>query len=126
MTTATALCGSLLCVCMCAAAQKDAAPVFACNVKAISAADRPRYSDLVKRIRGAIRERNEISNGYAFKLDSKALTLPETAEWVSMERLCCPFLTLQLSATGNQTDWLLTLTGPAGVKPLLEAEFPAR
>ncbi len=111
---------------MCAAAQKDAPPVFACNLNAISAADRPRYNDLVKRIRGAIRERNEISNGYAFKLDSKHLTLAETAEWVSMERLCCPFLTLQISATGNQADLMLTLTGPAGVKPLLQAEFPTR
>lgn len=63
-----------------AAAQKDAAPVFACNLKAISAADRPRYNDLVKRVRSAIRDRTEISNGYVFKLDSKVVTLPEAAE----------------------------------------------
>ena len=110
---------------MCAAAQKDAAPVFACNLKAIGAAERPRYSDLVKRIRAAMRERSEISNGYAFKLDSQTVTLPEAAEWISMERKCCPFLTLQLSASGNHPDWLLTVTGPEGVKPLLDAEFPA-
>jgi hypothetical protein len=41
-------------------------------------------------------------NGYAFKLDAKAVTLTETAEWITMERLCCPFLTLQLSTAGNQ------------------------
>jgi hypothetical protein len=93
-------------------------------LKAISAAERPRYSDLVKRIRAAIRDRSEISNGYAFKMDGKAVTLPEAAEWVSMERLCCPFLTLQLSASGNQADWLLTLTGPIGVKQLITVEFP--
>jgi hypothetical protein len=108
---------------MCAA-QKDAAPVFACNLKAISAADRPRYSELVKRVRSAILNRREISNGYAFKLDNNTVTLPEAAEWISMERLCCPFLTFQLSAQGNQADWILTLTGPEGVKPLLDAEFP--
>lgn len=123
MTTATALCASLLCVCLCAAAQKDAAPVFACNPKAISAAERPRYAGLVKRLRAAVRDRTEISDGYAFKLDSKSITLPEAAEWIAMERLCCPFLTLQLSASGNQAHWVLTLTGPAGVKALLEAEF---
>jgi hypothetical protein len=111
---------------MCAAAQKDAAPVFACNLKAISVADRRRYNELVKRVRAAIRERSEISNGYDFKLDSQTVTLPEAAEWISMERKCCPFLRLQLSASGNQTHWVLTLTGPAGVKPLLAAEFPAR
>lgn len=126
MKTATALCATLLCIGVCAAADKDSKPVFACNLKAISAAERPRYNELVKRIRAAIRDRSEIANGYAFKLDSKTVTLPEAAEWIVMERLCCPFLTLQLSAAGNQTDWVLTLTGPKGVKPLITAEFPAQ
>ena len=124
MMTATALCASLLCVGMCTAAQKDSTPVFACNLKAITAADRPRYHELVKRIRLALRDRSEVANGYTFKLDSKAVTLPETAEWISMERLCCPFLTLHLSVSGNQPHWILTLTGPEGAKPLIEAEFP--
>ena len=124
MTIATALRASLFCVCVSAAAQKDPSTVFACNLKAISATERPRYIELVKRVREAMRDRTEISNGYAFKLDSKTITLPEAAEWISMERLCCPFLTLQLSAAGNQTHWVLTLTGPEGVKPLLDVEFP--
>jgi hypothetical protein len=98
--------------------------VFACNLKAISATERPRYNDLMKRLRSATRDRSELPDGYTFKLDSKAITLPEVAEWISMERLCCPFLTLQISASGDQTDWLLKLTGPKGVKPLLQAEFP--
>ena len=125
MTTTTVLFASLFCAGMCAAVQKNDAPVFACNLKAISAADRPRYNDLVKRVRAAMRDRSEIGNGFAFKLDSKAVTLPEAAEWISMERLCCPFLTIQISISGNQPHWLLTLTGPKGVKPLLDAEFPA-
>ncbi len=125
MKTAIALCASLLCVRMCdAAGEKAAAPLLACNPKAIGAGERPRYRDLVKRLRAAVRGRVEISNGYAFKLDSKAMTLPEAAEWIGMERLCCPFLTLQLSASGNEAGWLLTLTGPAGVKQLIAAEFP--
>ena len=110
----------------CDAAQKNTAPVFACNLKTISSAERLRYDALVKRIREAMRDRMETSNGYVFKLDSKTVTLLEAAEWMGMERLCCPFLTLQLAASGNQTDWLLTLTGPEGVKSLLDAEFPAR
>ena len=31
-----------------------------------------------------------------------------------MERRCCPFLNFQLSLSGNEDDWLLTLTGPKG------------
>ena len=122
---ATAFCASLLWACVCLTAQKQQAPSFACNLKAISAADRPRYHTLVKRLRLSIRSRSEIANGYTFELDHKAVTLPEAAEWISMERLCCPFLTLQLSVLPNQPQWILTLTGPDGVKPLIEAEFPA-
>lgn len=121
--TIAMLCASLLCIGFCAA-QDSTTPVFACNLKAISAAERPRYNDLTKRLRNAARNRSELPDGYAFKLDSKTISLPEVAEWISMERLCCPFLTLQLSASGDQADWLLKLTGPAGVKPLLQAEFP--
>ena len=125
MTIAT-ICVSLLCLGVCAAQDRTASPVFACNLKTISTTERPRYNDLVKRLRSATRDRRELPDGYAFKLDSKAISLREVAEWISMERLCCPFLTLQLSASGDQVDWLLNLTGPKGVKPLLQAEFPAR
>jgi len=116
---------SVFCVCASAAAQENASTVFACNLKAINADQRPRYHDLVKRIREAVRDRTEMSNGYTFKLDSKTITLSEAAEWIGMERLCCPFLTLQLSVTGNQAHWVLALTGPEGVKPLLDSEFPS-
>jgi hypothetical protein len=71
-------------------------------------------------------QREEISNGYTFRLDGKAISLTEAAEWMNMERLCCPFLTLQLSVSGNDTGWNLTLAGPEGIKPLLDAEFPRR
>ena len=101
-------------------------PIVVCDLLAISAAERPRYNELVKRVRAAIRDRSEISDGYAFTLDSKTVTLPEAAEWIVMERLCCPFLTLQLSAAGDREDWVLTLTGAEGVKPLIAAEFPDR
>ena len=39
-----------------------------------------------------------------------------------MERRC-PFLTIAISTLGTEPDWRLTLTGPEGVKALIEAEF---
>ena len=126
MTIATMLCASLVFVGVHVAAQEGTPVVLACNLKAIAATERPRYNDLMKRLRAAVRYRNGLKDGYIYRLEGKAVTLPEVAEWMKMERLCCPFLTLQLSASGNQADWILTLTGPAGVKALLDAEFPAR
>ena len=124
MTIPTVLCGSLLCAVLWSVAQDSTPPVIACNIKAISEADRLRYNDLTKRLRLAIRNRSEIRDGYMFKLDGQVLSLPQVADWISMERLCCPFLNFQLSASGNQSDWELKLTGPKGAKALLQAEFP--
>jgi|SRR5665213_1942333 len=101
-------------------------PIFACDLLAISTAERPRYKQLVQRVREAMHQREEIPDGYTFRLDGVAVTLTETAEWMNMERLCCPFLTLQLCVSGNGAGWVLTLTGPEGIKPLLDAEFPNR
>ena len=99
--------------------------MIACNLTAIGLRQRPRYNDLMKRLRSAVRNQSELPNGYAYQLDQEAITWTEVAEWISREWLCCPFLKFKLSVTGQQTDWLLTLTGPEGVKALLQAEFPA-
>ena len=120
MTIATAAC-LILIASACVNAQET--PVIACNPKAISAEQKPRYAALTKRLRSAARGMQDLPDGYAIRLDSKAITLPEAAEWISMERLCCPFLTFQLSTSGNEAEWTLKLTGPAGSKAILEAAF---
>jgi hypothetical protein len=125
MTITTVLFVSLLCAGT-ALAQDKPGPVIACDPKAIPVADRPRYNDLIKRLRSAVRDRSELTDGYVYKLASNAITMPEVAEWMGMECRCCPFLKLHLSTSGSQPDWLLTLTGPAGVKPLLQVEFLTR
>ena len=121
MTLPAVLCFSLVCAGACAAADNSAP--LACNMKAISAAERPRYNDLMKRLRIAAQDRSELSDGYAYKLDTKKITLPEVAEWITMERLCCPFLTFQLDVKGDGTSQL-TMRGPEGAKAILREEFP--
>jgi len=125
MTIATVLPAFLLCVRVFAVQEGTASPV-ACNINAISANERPRYNKLMKRLRASVQGRSTLDNGYAYTLDAKAIALPEVAEWMSMERRCCPFLTVQVSTAGGQADWRLTLTGPEGTKALLEMEFSAR
>ena len=122
MTITKVVLASLLCAG--AMAQSNSQPpVLACNMKAISAADRPRYNVLLKKLKVAVKQQRELTDGYAWELDGKSITLPEAAEWVTMERRCCPFLTLQLEATGGETNYWINLKGPAGVKAFLVAEF---
>ena len=96
---------------------------LACCPTAISPAARPRYNELIRRLAGAVRNRTELSDGYAFDLDT-SISLPEVAEWIAMERLCCPFLAFRLDLhPGGATE--LTLRGPEGAKAILEKAIAA-
>ncbi len=98
---------------------------LACNLKAIGASERPHYNELMRRLRLALHDRAEMADGYAYKLDTAKISLPEVAEWIAMERLCCPFITfnLEVNGMGNSS---LTLRGPSGAKAILEEEFPRK
>jgi hypothetical protein len=114
---------SVFCVGVCPAAD-DSAPL-ACDMKAISAGERPRYNELIKRLRIAVQDQNELKDGYAYRLDTKKIALPEVAEWITMERLCCPFLRFQPNVKANGESQL-TIQGPDGAKAILREEFPER
>ena len=97
--------------------------MLACNLNAISTGDRTRYTDLFKRIHAAITDRRELADGYVFRLNGESLSLPDVAQWISLERLCCPFFTFQLQTKGG--DYWLTLQGPDGAKAIIDQEFAA-
>jgi hypothetical protein len=94
-----------------------------CIPAAISATERPRYNELLRRLAGAVRNRTELADGYTFDLDA-SITLPEVAEWIAMERLCCPFLTFLLDVSPGGAAQL-TLCGPRGVKAILRDALAA-
>jgi len=66
------------------------------HVGAIDEADLPRYKILCTRLQDAITDRRELRAGFAFRLDGELISLMDAAQWISLERLCCPFLTFQL------------------------------
>ena len=98
-----------------------ASSILACNIQAISGAQRPRYDDLVSRLRTAMRDRKELPDGYRYSFDSAKITLPEVSEWISLEHLCCPFLIFQLEGAGELSH--VSMRGLEGVKAILQQEF---
>jgi hypothetical protein len=80
----------------------------------------------VGKVRAAIQERKEAPSGYVYTMDAATVSIDEAEEWGRMERCCCPFLTLRLTPSDTPQSWTLDLSGPEGVKPLLNAEFPVR
>jgi hypothetical protein len=100
----------------------DRAIPIACNLSAI--VDRSRYEILSDLVRDAISGRAELPDGFAFSLNGEIIQLAELGEWISLERQCCPFLNFELSVSGSDSIWWLTLTGSDGVKAVLDHEFP--
>ncbi len=78
MRITTALIGFL--IYMNTMAQERTTPALACNLGAISAAERPKYSALAKRLKAAMSDRRELADGYGFTLlaiPAKPNTVPK-------------------------------------------------
>ena len=97
--------------------------MLACDLTAITEAERPRYQTLCARLRDSILERRELPNGYAFRLDSNLVALVDAAQWISLERLCCPFLSFEVRAAGTEPDFWLSVKGPLQAKPIIAEAF---
>lgn len=47
----------------------------------------------------------------------------KAAEFITLERLCCPFLSFQLAVAEEKGPLWITLTGPEGVNDFLRLEL---
>ena len=94
----------------------------ACNLTAINPGQRSRYRELAQKLRRAIQNRGELSNGYTYMLGAETIAPAEVAEWITMERLCCPFLTFQLEV--GDDAFRLTIWGPDPSRMILRDAFP--
>lgn len=121
MTLLKYLAAALLCTG--AFAQSSTRPVLACNMKAISSTERTRYNALLEQIKAGVTNPREIGDGYVWDLNGARASLKDAAEWAMLERRCCPFLIIQLEATGSGPDYRIYLKGPEGVKAFLISEF---
>ena len=91
-----------------------------CRLGALSPAERERQALLRRRVEAAVREAQERPDGYALLLDPAPELFVAAAEWITLERRCCPFMRLALER-GDET-WLV-LEGGEGVKEFLTAEL---
>lgn len=100
-------------------------PAIACDMTALDASQRERQHLLLKKFRASLQETQSLQDGYAFRLPADTVTIMDIAEFITIERLCCPFLNfaLEIGPAGHPV-WL-RLTGRAGVKEFIETEFRA-
>jgi hypothetical protein len=96
---------------------------FACNMDAIKPGRRQQHIATAGQLFRAVKSIRELPNGYAFQLPDESDTLQLVAEFIALERLCCPFFgfTLEVEPEGGAV-WL-QLTGREGVQPFIKAEI---
>ena len=94
---------------------------FGCNRNALSKEERSRHQALSQTLLAGVQESRELADGYAFRFPAD--TLVPAAEWVSLERRCCPFFTFVLEQTRDQGPLWGHLTGAKGVKAVIKEEF---
>jgi len=112
---------ALLIVAAVPAGSADAKTPYACNMAALTNKERATHQKASQRLFEYVQQRKELANGYAFRLPPEALVT--TAQWVSLERKCCPFFAFEMELARDRGPLWLRVTGSDGIKTFIRAEF---
>ncbi len=96
---------------------------FACDMFALTPEERVLHGEASERLFADVQEVRETSNGYAFRLPQESATLPKIAEFITYERLCCPFFAFNVEVEPQGGAIWLGLSGEEGIKPFVIAEL---
>jgi DinB superfamily len=99
---------------------------FACDRLALDPEARKRhFEELGPSLRASKKTVRELSDGYEFQFPSDPKTIAMVAEWAAGERLCCPFLDIQLRLEREGGPFWMRLTGRKGAKDFIKADAAA-
>jgi hypothetical protein len=99
---------------------------IACDLGALSSGQRAREQELLAEFRAIFRDARETEQGYSVAVPDDPLVLSRLGEFLGLERLCCPFLTFDLSVPAGRGVITLQIYGRPGSKSLLRSEFFAQ
>ena len=95
---------------------------IACDMSVLSPAQREMHISTSHDLFLSLRQIRELPNGYEFRLDGSNVIL-KAAEFISLEKLCCPFLNFTLEVEAENGSVWLRLTGREGVKAFVREEI---
>lgn len=93
----------------------------ACDMAAIPQDQRQVHIDTSKELFSRIQEFRELENGYGFRFSSGVIE--KLAQFISLEKLCCPFLNFVVEVEEDGGPVWLHLTGREGVKAFIREEI---
>ena len=96
---------------------------LACDMTAIPAESRQTHLTASRDLFAQIRETLELPDGYQFRFAGEPNVVKRLAEFVSLEKLCCPFLNFAIEIEAENGPVWLRLTGREGVKEFIREEI---
>lgn len=96
---------------------------LACDLNALNSAERARRSVVARELSRMSAGIEDLPDGYGFRYMADSSTLMKIAEFVSMERLCCPFLSFTIEVEPANASMHLRLSGGDGVKQFIANEL---
>lgn len=100
----------------------DEIPIV-CTPGALTIAQRERYMAVRARLDGFRRGLDDLPDGVGLRFSAEAKSVLVLAEFITLERLCCPFLRFSLEVRPGADEVRLLLTGREGVRHFLRAEL---
>lgn len=82
-----------------------------------------RKATVIATLKKLVKERQEINNGFRYKLNGSDEVLDLLNDFIKTERLCCNFFNFSLSVSDNESPVWLELSGPEGAKEFITTEI---
>lgn len=96
---------------------------FACDLFALTDAERENHMAMSTALFGSMVEACELEHGYAMRLPDAPDTLAKLADFIALDRKCCPFFHFRVDVEPHSGPIWLTITGADGIKQPLQAEL---
>jgi hypothetical protein len=95
---------------------------IACDMSTLSLEQREMHIVTSRQLFSNVQAIQELSTGYEFRLKDESSSIVKAAEFISLEKLCCPFLNFVIEVKPEGGPVWLRLTGREGVKDFIREE----
>ena len=96
---------------------------IACDMSVLSPTERQAHLSTSRELFSRLQGIRELPDGYEFQLGDDPNAIIKLAEFIKLEKLCCPFLNFTIEVEAERGPVTLRLTGRDGVKAFVREEI---
>lgn len=97
--------------------------IFACDISALTPEQFEHHKIGSSKLFAAALEVQETSMGYKFRFTNDSTVLPELADFITYDRLCCPFFVFGIEVESHGGSIWMHISGVEGVKLFIMGEL---